>query len=78
MTLKKTIGTPEFHMQCPAGEIDTDAIYRSIFRAQSVLSLLHSNFEESGGSRLADDGVIYAIDAVNGCLDQINILLTEA
>ena len=77
MTIRKE-GTPEFHMQCPAGEVDTDAIYRAIFRAQAVVNLLYSNFEESGGSRLADEGVIYALDAVTGYLDQINILLTEA
>lgn len=76
MRIPNKTGTPEAHLVCPTGEIETEAIYCALFRAQAVLDLLHSKFYKDGES--PDQVVIYALDAVAGYLDQINILMSEA
>lgn len=76
MRVPNKAGTPEAHLVCPNGEIDTDAIYCALFRAQAVLDLLHDKFYKDGKS--TDQVVMYAIDSIAGYLDQINILMTEA
>jgi hypothetical protein len=72
-------GRPEAHLVCPKGEIDADAIYCALFRAQAVLGLLHSKFfDELSEAKATNQETVYALDAVAGYLDQINILMSEA
>lgn len=72
-------GRPEAHLICPKGEIDHDAIYCALFRAQAVLGLLHKKyFDEVGEVQATNQETVYALDAVAGYLDQINILMSEA
>ena len=74
MRVPNKAGTPEAHLVCPIGEIETEAIYCALFRAQAVLDLLHFKFDTT----TTDPTIIYALDSVAGYLDQINILMTEA
>lgn len=72
------IGTPEAHLVCPKGEIDTDAIYSALFRAQAVIELLQFKFDGQGESQVDNISMICTLDSLAGYLDQINILLSEA
>lgn len=79
MRVPNQAGRPEAHLVCPKGEVDADAIYCAIFRAQAVLGLLHSKFiDDVGDIKATNQETVYALEAVAGYLDQINILMSEA
>ena len=79
MRIPNQAGRPEAHLVCPKGEIDVEAIYCALFRAQAVLGLLHIKFfDDVGDIKATNQETVYALDSVSGYLDQINILISEA
>lgn len=78
MQKMKREGTPEEHLAHRQGEIDIDAVNCAINRAKAVTNLLYCNFAAKEGQKISTESAAEAIDAIDGYLDQIKILINEA
>lgn len=69
-------GTPEHYLASPE-EIDIDAINCVLGRAAATVNMLFCNITSKEESKIPDQHIAYAIDAISGYLDQISILLNQ-
>lgn len=71
-------GTPEFYMNTPEikkfGDIDIDALIRSLDRAEALCLLLGAEFEGTT-DRLNDNILLHAVDALEAIISQAQLIV---